>query len=126
MVSHPVSKVFWEGRTVYTDVKITTMVVDTVWPSTIIGKDTFAKLRATYPGAVSRAFKNQESPKRFKFGGGEQTRSLIKVKLPVYIQDIKDRITFINIRVEMIDQLNLPFLLGGVSLDIPNATLRLI
>ena len=101
------------------------MIVDTASPSIIIGKDTFAKLRATYPAAISRAFKYQGSTKRFEFGGGEQTRSLMKVKLPVYIQDVKGQITFINIWVEIVDQLGLPFLLGGASLDIVSATLKL-
>ena len=73
------------------------MVVDTASPSTIIGKDTFAKLRSTYSTAISRSFEYQESKKRFEFGGGEQTKSLMKVKLPVYIQDVNDRTTFINI-----------------------------
>ena len=49
----------------------------------------------------------------------------MKVKLPVYIQDVKDRITLINIWVEIVDQLGLPFLLGGSSLDLVCATLKL-
>ena len=93
--------------------------------STIIGRDTFAKLRATYSAAISRSFEYQESTKRFEFGGGEQTKSLMKVKLPVYIQDVNERITLINIWVEIVDQVGLPFLLGGVSLDKVCATPKL-
>ena len=101
------------------------MVVDTASPSTIIGKGTFARLRATYPAAVSRSFEYQDSVKRFEFGGGEQTKSLTKVKIPVYIQDMKDKIALINVWVEVVDQEGVPFLLGGVSLDKVKATITL-
>ena len=47
------------------------------------------------------------------------------VKLPVYIQDINDRITLINIWVKIVDQLGLPFVLGGSSLDLVCTTLKL-
>ena len=64
------SAVYLEGRRISshsTDPKQIPMVVDTASPSTIIGKDTFARLRATYPAAVSRAFEYQDSVKRFEF-----------------------------------------------------------
>ena len=122
------SRIFLESGNLLnhvTDTKQSTMVVDTASPSTIIGKDTFARLRATYPAAVSRSFVYEDSVKRFEFGGGEQTKSLVRVKIPVYIQDMKDNTTLVNVWVEVVNQEGVPFLLGGVSLDKVNATIRL-
>ena len=121
-------KIFLQGGDLLnhsSDTKQYTMVVDTASPQTIIGKDNFARLRANYPAAISRSFEYQDSNKRFEFGGGEQTRSLVKVKLPIYVQDIRDSASLIHVWVEVVDQEGVPFLLGGASLDKVKATLRL-
>ena len=101
------------------------MIVDTASPSTIIGKDNFVKLRNSYPPVLSRSFEYQETTKKYEFGGGEKTHSLIRAKLPLYVLNQKDEAILVNIWVEVVDQEGVPFLLGGVSLDRARAVMKM-
>ena len=105
--------------------------IDTGSPSNIIGVKTFKELYETYPKAIALQFKFEPSEKKFEFGGGEITKSLGRVSLPIYIRDDHDRLHMIVLRVEVVE-CDIIFLLGAESLekagaifDIANSSLTL-
>ena len=107
------------------DTKQHTMIVDTASPSTIIGQDTFVEIKNSYPAFISRTLEYQETAKNFEFGGGEVTNSLARVKLPFYILDKNDKVVLVFFWTEVVEQMGLPFLLGGASLEKVKATITL-
>ena len=92
------------------------MLVDTGSPSNIVGVDEFRKIKKQYPPLIQATFRYEESTKQFEFGGGETTPSLGQVKLPIYLVDTDGEIRELVIAVEILQQKNVPFLLGGRSM----------
>ena len=98
-------------------------IIDSASPSTIIGFEDFHLIKSQYPRAVQETFVYQESDNLYQFGGGETTHSLGAVKLPVYILDTEHVAHRVNIKVDILNQKNLPLLLGGKSLIAVKANL---
>ena len=98
-------------------------IIDSASPSTIIGFEDFYLIKSQYPRAVQETFIYQESDNLYQFGGGEKTHSLGTVNLPVYLLDTEHTAHLVNIKVDILNQKNLPLLLGGKSLIAANATM---
>ena len=92
------------------------MVLDTAAPSTLVGLKNFKKIFNLYPKVLSHQFEFEDSTKVFEFGGGETTKSVGKVRLPMYVKDDRDRMHTIWIQTEIVAQ-DIIFLMGGSSLE---------
>ena len=101
------------------------MLIDTGSPSTIIGVEEFKKVKSQYPLMIQNTFRYQESSKVYEFGGGEVSPSLGRVKLPMYVVDTDGEIQVLVAWVEILQQANVPFLLGGRSLKRTHSVLDL-
>ena len=121
-------QVYFQGQNLLNqegDTQQTTMIVDTASPGTIIGQNEFKKLRDSYPKVISKSFKVEQSAKNYQFGGGEKTHSLARVRVPLYIMDTHDNAQLVHIWVEVLAQPEVPFLLGGASLEAAAASINL-
>ena len=92
------------------------LLLDTGSPSTIIGVKEFKKIKEVYPPMILNTLRYQESSRVYEFGGGEVTPSLGRVKLPMYVVDVEEEIQVLWIWIEILQQENVPFLLGGRSM----------
>ena len=101
------------------------MLVDTGSPSTIVGVEEFKKVKSHYPLMIQNTLRYQESSKVYEFGGGEVSPSLGRVKLPMYVVDTDGEIQILVVWVEILQQANVPFLLGGRSLKRTHSVLDL-
>ena len=91
-------------------------LVDCGSPSTIVGVEDFKVIKQQYPEMIQSSFVYKESNKKYEFGGGEKTYSMGKVKLPLYVLDGDSQTHLLHAWVEVLNQKNLPLLLGGRSL----------
>ena len=92
------------------------MLLDCGSPSTIVGVETFKQIRNQYTTMVQSSFEYSESNKTYAFGGGRQTRSLGKVKLPVYVIYENMQPHLLHVWVEILNQQRLPsYWVIGVS-----------
>ena len=92
------------------------LLLDTGSPSTIIGVKEFKKIKEVYLPMIQNTLRYQESSRVYEFGGGEVTPSLGRVKLPMYVVDVEEEIQVLWIWIEILQQENVPFLLGGRSM----------
>ena len=99
------------------------ILIDSGSPSTIIGKNNYLKVLASYSDEVKRGMKFKESDKTFIFGGGERTFSKGASQLPIKIVNNKGQILVIEIWVDVVDQDNVPLLLGARTLEDMEATI---
>ena len=92
------------------------LTIDTESPSNIVGRKTFMDIYNSYPRAIALQLRYESSSKKFEFGGGEITKSLGKVYLPIYIKDNCDDMLMMMIGVEVVE-CDIIFLLGAESLE---------
>ena len=121
-------KVYFQGQDLLNqkgDTSQFTMIVDSASPGTIVGQNIFKQLRDTYPAVIRKTFKVEKSAKNYQFGGGERTHSIARVRVPLYIMDTNDNAQLVHIWVEVLEQPDVPFLLGGASLERAGAVVDL-
>ena len=73
---------------------------------------------------VQSSFEYSPSNKHYAFGGGRKTYSLGKVKLPVYVIDENMQPHLLQVCIEILNQKNLPLLLGNRSLIKTKSTIK--
>ena len=105
-----------EERTEQGEDSALNLLLDTGSPSTICGVAEFKKIKEQYPPMIQATFRYEESSKVYEFGGGETTPSLGRVRLPMYLVDTDGDIQVLMITVEILQQKDVPFLLGGRSM----------
>ena len=98
-------------------------LVDCGSPSNIVGVEDYKDLEHQYPEMIQSSFVYKESDKKYEFGGGEKTYSMGKVRLPIYVLDGDCQTHLLHVWVEVLNQKNLPLLLGGRSLLRAKSTL---
>ena len=98
------------------DVHKLSMLVDCGSPSTIVGVETFRQIKQQYPAMIQSGFQYSQSNKHYEFGGGRKTHSLGRVRLPVYVFDKNRNPHLLHVWVEVLNQQQLPLLLGSKSL----------
>ena len=99
------------------------LLLDCGSPSTIVGVENFKVIKQQYTKMIQESFMYKESNKRYEFGGGEKTFSMGKVRLPIYVLDKDKQPHILHVWVEVLNQRNLPLLLGGKSLIKAGGTL---
>ena len=100
------------------------MLLDCGSPNTIVGIETFKQIRNHYTTTAQSSFEYSESNKTYAFGGGRQTRSLGRVRLPVYVIDKDMQPHLLHVCTEILNQMNLPLLLGNRSLIETKSTIN--
>ena len=99
------------------------MLIDCGSPSTLVGVEDFKIIKQQYTEMIQASFTYKQSNKKYEFGGGEKTYSMGKVRLPIYVLDQDKRPHILHVWVEVVNQKNLPLLLGGKSLTNAGGTL---
>ena len=92
------------------------LLIDTGSPSTLCGVEDFKLIKRQYTEMIQSTFLYKPSNKKYEFGGGEKTYSMGTVRLPIYVLDINRKPHILHVWVEVVNQKNLPLLLGGRSL----------
>ena len=99
------------------------LLIDCGSPSTLVGVEDFKIIKQQYTQMIQASFTYKQSNKKYEFGGGEKTYSLGKVRLPIYVLDQNMQPHILHVWVEVVNQKNLPLLLGGKSLTNAGGTL---
>ena len=104
---------------------IHSFILDTGAPHTLMGIQEFKKLYREFPKSISIQFEFHPSNKQFVFGGGEKSRSMGLVMLPLYFKDEQDYPHLIKLSVEILD-IDIVMLLGSKSLSKAGAVIDLV
>ena len=99
------------------------LLIDSGSPSTLVGVEDFKIIKQQYTEMIQASFTYRQSNKKYEFGGGEKTYSLGTVRLPIYVLDQDKQPHILHVWVEVVNQKNLPLLLGGKSLTNAGGTL---
>ena len=114
----------WQDTiTVSSEVHKLFFLIDCGSPSTIVGVEDFKVMKRQYTEMIQSTFDYRPSNKKYEFGGGEKTHSMGRVRLPIYVLDENKIPHIIHVWVEVLNQKNLPLLLGGKSLTKAGGTL---
>ena len=100
------------------------MLLDCGSPNTIVGIETFKQIRNHYTTMAQSSFEYSKSNKTYAFGGGRQTRSLGRVRFPVYVTDEDMQTHLLHVCTEILNQKNLPLLFGNRSLIETRSTIN--